>query len=117
MLATTVSDRRKPSIDQAFSPRGWSVLEPSVATGGNLWQKQQGRIRQTRNTHFGRGSTSHVTGKPVSTERLRDLVRLRRVRDRIDRGYGQPLDVEALAREAHVPAGHFSRAFRAAYGE
>jgi len=58
-----------------------------------------------------------VTGEPASPERLRDLVLLRRVRDRIDREYAQPLDVEALARDAHMSAGHFSRAFRAAYGE
>ena len=45
------------------------------------------------------------------------MARLRRVRDRIDREYAQPLDVEALARGAHMSAGHFSRAFRRAYGE
>jgi AraC-like DNA-binding protein len=49
--------------------------------------------------------------------RLRDLERLRRVRDRIDREYARPLDVEALARGAHKSAGHLSRGFRAAYGE
>ena len=49
--------------------------------------------------------------------RLRELVLLRRVRDRIDREYAQPLDVEALARGVHLSAGHLSRAFRAAYGE
>jgi AraC-like DNA-binding protein len=48
---------------------------------------------------------------------LRDLAWLRRVRDRIDRDYAQPLDVEALARGAHMSAGHLSRAFRRAYGE
>jgi len=48
---------------------------------------------------------------------LEDLARLRRVRDRIDREYAQPLDVEALARDAHMSAGHLSRQFRAAYGE
>ena len=58
-----------------------------------------------------------MTGEPASPERLRDLVLLRRVRDRIDREYAQPLDVEALARDAHMSAGHFSRAFRGAYGE
>jgi AraC-like DNA-binding protein len=58
-----------------------------------------------------------VTSKPADTERLRDLARLRRVRDRIDREYAQPLDVEALARDAHMSAGHFSRQFRLAYGE
>jgi AraC-like DNA-binding protein len=50
-------------------------------------------------------------------EHLRDLERLRRVRDRIDREFAQPLDVEALARGAHMSAGHFSRQFRLAYGE
>ena len=53
----------------------------------------------------------------VTTERLRHLARLRRVRDRIDREYAQPLDVEALARGVHMSAGHLSREFRLAYGE
>jgi AraC-like DNA-binding protein len=53
----------------------------------------------------------------VPAERLRHLTRLRRVRDRIDREYAQPLDVEALARGVHMSAGHLSREFRAAYGE
>jgi AraC-like DNA-binding protein len=48
---------------------------------------------------------------------LRDLARLRRVRDRIDREFAQPLDVEALARGVHMSAGHLSRQFRLAYGE
>jgi AraC-like DNA-binding protein len=48
---------------------------------------------------------------------LEDLARLRRVRDRIDREYARPLDVEALARDAHMSPGHFSRLFRQAYGE
>jgi transcriptional regulator GlxA family with amidase domain len=48
---------------------------------------------------------------------LSDLARLRRVRDRMDRDYAQPLDVESLARGVHMSAGHLSRAFKAAYGE
>jgi transcriptional regulator GlxA family with amidase domain len=52
-----------------------------------------------------------------TVQRLRELALLRRVRDRMDRDYAQPLDVEALARGVHVSAGHLSRAFRAAYGE
>ncbi len=48
---------------------------------------------------------------------LDDLARLRRVRDRIDREYAQPLNVEALARGAHMSSGHLSRQFRLAYGE
>src|SRR5436309_11803096 len=58
-----------------------------------------------------------VTGTPATAQHLRDLARLRRVRDRIDREYAQPLDVESLARDAHMSAGHFSRRFRLAYGE
>jgi AraC-like DNA-binding protein len=50
-------------------------------------------------------------------QRLRDLVLLRRVRDRIDRDYARPLDVEALARGVNISAGHLSRQFRLAYGE
>ena len=51
------------------------------------------------------------------TSTAADLVWLRRVRDRIDRDYAQPLDVEALARGEHVSAGHLSRQFKRAYGE
>ena len=54
---------------------------------------------------------------PATTQRLRQLALLRRVRDRIDRDYQQPLDVEALARGVHMSAGHLSRQFRLAYGE
>jgi transcriptional regulator GlxA family with amidase domain len=53
----------------------------------------------------------------ATPQRLRDLARLRRVRDRMDRDYAQPLDVEALARGVHMSAGHLSRLFRSAYGE
>jgi transcriptional regulator GlxA family with amidase domain len=49
--------------------------------------------------------------------RLGELARLRRVRDRMDRDYAQPLDVESLARGVNMSAGHLSREFRAAYGE
>ena len=58
-----------------------------------------------------------VTGRPAEAQHLSDLAWLRRVRDRIDREYAQPLDVEALARGAHMSAGHLSRQFRLAYGE
>ena len=58
-----------------------------------------------------------MTSSLAASERLQDLAWLRRVRDRIDREYEQPLDVEALARGAHMSAGHLSRAFRLAYGE
>ncbi len=58
-----------------------------------------------------------MTSRPAAAQHLRDLARLRRVRDRIDREYAQPLDVEALARGAHMSAGHLSREFKRAYGE
>ena len=58
-----------------------------------------------------------MAASPVSAQRLHDLALLRRVRDRIDREYAQPLDVEALARGVYMSAGHLSRQFRLAYGE
>ena len=58
-----------------------------------------------------------MTASPSDAQRLQDLAWLRRVRDRIDREYAQPLDVEALARGVHMSAGHLSRQFKAAYGE
>ncbi|GEB48441.1 helix-turn-helix transcriptional regulator [Streptomyces cacaoi] len=48
---------------------------------------------------------------------LDDLVRLRRARDMMDRDYAAPLDVPVLARSALMSPGHFSRSFRAAFGE
>ena len=53
----------------------------------------------------------------VDPERLRHLRRLRQVRDRIDREYARPLDVEALARGVHMSAGHLSREFKVVFGE
>lgn len=62
--------------------------------------------------------SSHPSRHSMPEEqRLRTLVALRRVRDRMDREYAQPLDVEALARGVHMSAGHLSREFKAAYGE
>jgi AraC-like DNA-binding protein len=58
-----------------------------------------------------------VSSRPAAAQHLRNLARLRRVRDRIDREYAQPLDVETLARGVYMSAGHLSRQFRRAYGE
>jgi len=58
-----------------------------------------------------------MASSAADAQHLRDLARLRRVRDRIDRDYVQPLDVESLARDAHMSAGHLSREFKLAYGE
>jgi transcriptional regulator GlxA family with amidase domain len=43
--------------------------------------------------------------------------RLLRARDAMDHAFAQPLDVPALARVAHLSAAHFSRQFRATFGE
>jgi len=62
------------------------------------------------------GTISQVTSS-AAAQRLLDLAQLRKVRDRIDREYAEPLDVEDLARGVHMSAGHLSRQFRQAYGE
>ncbi len=53
----------------------------------------------------------------MTPEDLANLAHLRRARDLMDREYARPLDVPALAREALMSSAHFSRQFRAAYGE
>jgi AraC-like DNA-binding protein len=63
------------------------------------------------------GTITQMTSKPAAAQHLRDLARLRRVRDRIDREYAQPLNVEALACGVHMSAGHLSRQFKVAFGE
>jgi len=63
------------------------------------------------------GTIVQVTHDPAQRQRLRDMELLRRVRDRIDRDYVQPLDVEALAQGVHMSAGHLSREFKRVYGE
>jgi AraC-like DNA-binding protein len=64
-----------------------------------------------------RGRIMTVSSGSAAAPHLRDLALLRRVRDRIDREYAQPLDVEALARGVNMSAGHLSRQFKQAYGE
>ena len=61
--------------------------------------------------------TTKTGGGQSQEQRLRDLKLLRKVKDRIDREYAQPLDVEALAAGVHMSAGHLSREFKKAYGE
>jgi AraC-like DNA-binding protein len=63
------------------------------------------------------GTMPDMTTTTTAEQHVSDLVWLRRVRDRIDREYAEPLDVEALARGAHMSAGHLSREFKLAYGE
>ncbi len=68
-------------------------------------------------TSAARGTLVGVTSGSGSEQYLRDLVLLRRVRDRIDRDFAEPLDVDALARGVNMSAGHLSRQFKQAYGE
>src|SRR3954447_935073 len=68
--------------------------------------------------HHPLGMTSYVaTLAAVTPEELANLAHVRRARDLIDREYARPLDVAALARTALMSSAHFSRQFRAAYGE
>ncbi len=53
----------------------------------------------------------------MTAEELDNLAHLRRARDLIDREYARPLEVAVLARAALMSTAHFSRRFRAAYGE
>lgn len=53
----------------------------------------------------------------MTPEELENLAHLRRARDLMDREYMRPLDVDAIARAALMSPAHFSRKFRAAYGE
>jgi AraC-like DNA-binding protein len=67
--------------------------------------------------HFRPATVTSPSVRRITRAFSSGLVWLRRVRDRIDRDYAQPLDVEALARGAHMSAGHLSREFKLAYGE
>ena len=53
----------------------------------------------------------------MDAQELANLAHLRRARDLIDREYARPLDVPTMARRALMSPGHFSRQFKAAYGE
>ena len=88
----------------------WPLLPRSTKWGS-------GSVPRQRKASPARRTISDVTSRPAAAQHLRDLAVLRRVRDRIDREYAQPLDVEALARGAHISAGHLSREFKLAYGE
>ena len=53
----------------------------------------------------------------MTPQELANLAHLRRARDLIDRDYARPLDVPTMAARALMSAAHFSRQFKAAYGE
>ena len=102
---------RVPSVAQRWCPCQ-SVLHGWSRFGGS---------RRRRQRVWAPSATWHdleVTSRPGLAQRLSDLGRLRRFRDRIDREFAaQPLDVEALARGAYMLAGHLRREFKMACGE
>jgi AraC-like DNA-binding protein len=93
-------------------PRIASIAAPTPSSTIAAWEWSGTPATPARHS-----TISQMTSRRAAAQHLSDLALLRRVRDRIDREYGQPLDVEALARDAHMSAGHFSREFRLAYGE
>src|SRR5262245_34894359 len=81
-------------------------------------QRHSNRPAPPLRVDVGFATYDHVmSSRPVDEQRLRDLKLLRKVRDRMDRDYAQPLNVEALARGVNMSAGHLSRQFKSAYGE
>jgi AraC-like DNA-binding protein len=89
-----------------------------VLAAGSSGPARPRRARVLNSVEWARRVTIlQVISTPAEAQHLRDLARLRRVRDRIDREYARPLDVEALACGAFMSAGHLSREFRLAYGE
>jgi AraC-like DNA-binding protein len=73
--------------------------------------------RSSGGTDRGRSPGDEQTGGTVTKNDVSLLVSLRRARDLIDRDYAEPLDLDAMAREAGYSRFHFARAFAAAYGE
>jgi len=53
----------------------------------------------------------------MTPDEIATLTHLRRARDLMDREYAKPLDVPAMAAHAYMSPAHFSRQFKAAYGE
>src|SRR3954469_7282432 len=107
---------RAPRGPRRFRCRG-RPLGRTRAEGHGVDVADPWRPGTPRATPARHGTIAQVTSGSAAAQHLRDLARLRRVRDRIDREYAQPLDVEALARGAHMSAGHLSREFRLAFGE
>jgi AraC-like DNA-binding protein len=104
---------RRP--DRELQPRAHRGAVRSAVRRAVRRNPRRGHSIDLRRVHRGLGL--RVTSGPAAAQHLHDLARLRRVRDRIDREYAQPLDVEALARGVNMSAGHLSRQFKIAYGE
>jgi AraC-like DNA-binding protein len=70
----------------------------------------------TAGTVCGSSRSAFLTIDAVSMY-IGDLVRLRKAKDRMDREFDRPLNVPAIAQSAAMSTGHFSRSFKAAFGE
>lgn len=92
-------------------PRPWGLEVSRARTAGCPCGVGQANGNGPWRAAAGSGHTGRVA------LRREDLVRLRRGRDRIDRDHAQPLDVAVLAHQALMSPGHFSRCFKAAFGE
>ena len=98
-------------------PRTRPDREPTFGCAGDVSnqtcevESEPVRNRQQRRQFAG------ITVGVVSPEEIADLAHLRRARDFVDRNYAQPLSVPSLASRALMSPAHFSRKFRAAYGE
>ena len=101
--------------ENGVKPSANFTVECVVRRRAQLRTRTHRRHEHLAGAHQGGGRK--LTGTPAEEQRLRDLKLLRRVRDRMDREYAQPLDVEALARGVNMSAGHLSRQFKIAYGE
>lgn len=73
--------------------------------------------RPTTATAPRKAESADEQGDRQPAHHLNDLVRLRRVRDRIDREFALPLNVEELAKGVAMSSGHLSRQFKLAFGE
>src|ERR1700722_6656142 len=107
--ASTSSCQRSQSRRNSVAS-GESALNCSLVTG----------VPSRREKAIVRSGCIQVSGgygQKMTPQEMADLVRLRQARDRIDREYAEPLDVATLASTALMSPAHFSRKFRAAYGE
>jgi AraC-like DNA-binding protein len=115
-----MTEARGASNAKAKRELGWQPAYPSwreVSAGARKLRSKPGGLRGGNRRGDAAWQNRKVAGPPAAERHLSDLARLRRVRDRIDREYAQPLDVEELARGVFMSAGHLSRQFRRAYGE
>ena len=114
------STHRDVALDQrAFCllGHGAPLLACAVRAPTRSWSDRRHEPSTRRPVCSTVGSDRSRTVVGMTPEEIADLVHLRRARDLMDRDYAQPLDVPAMARAALMSPAHFSRKFRAAYGE